>query len=69
MYKNRKFGVKTVSNLAAQKSLENSQQESLNISRVLSEINGPTNSKIARLEVSFLLLLFLMIDCRVFKPL
>lgn len=54
MYKNRKFGIKSVSNLAAQKSIENSQQESLNVSRVLAEINGPSSPKIARLEVSFL---------------
>lgn len=56
MYKNRKYGLKTVSNLAAQKSIENSQQDSLNVSRVLAEINGPPNPKIARLEVSFLTL-------------
>lgn len=55
MYRNRKFGLKTVSNLAAQKSIENSQQ--LNVSKILSEINGPSNAKIQRLEVSFLFLL------------
>lgn len=60
MYRNRKFGTKTVSNLAAQKSVENSQQHSLNVSRVLAEINGPP-PKVQRLDVSLRLFISIIL--------